>query len=57
MTNYHLDVKTYDSIDTSLIVSKKLKIIGNIKLNFMADQFYWITLDFTGVPNEVVTEC
>lgn len=32
-------------------------IIGIIKVNFIAEQLYWIPLDCTGVPNKVAIEC
>lgn len=44
-------LKTLHLVNTSITVSTKI-----IKVDFMAEQVYWIVLDCTGVPNKVATE-
>ncbi len=42
ITNYDLNAKTYYLINTSTTVSKKLNITGIIKVDFTAEQLYWV---------------
>ena len=35
----------------------KMNIIDFVKVEFMAELLYWITLDCTVVPNGVATQC
>ena len=46
-SNYHLSDN----------VNKNWKCISFVNIEFMAELLYWIALDCTGVPNEVVGEC
>lgn len=43
--------------ERAIILHTKQKMISLIKVEFTAELSYWITLDGTGVPNEVAGEC